>query len=381
MKHSTKRPYLCLLAFALLFQNCTQNKASTSAESKDSTSNKGNKKETYYSMADFDKVEKYDTHVHINVVDSTFIKQAQADNFKLITVNVNTSYYPTVAEQQKVALELVKAFPDRLSYATAFSLDDWGTRKWQPQTISYLDNSFKHGAIAVKIWKNIGMALKDKNGKFVFIDDPRFDPILDFIEKSGITLIAHLGEPKNAWLPMDSMTVAGDKHYFTEHPEYHMYKHPKDPSYMDEINARDNMLKKHPHLKVVGAHLGSLEWNVDELAKRLDQFPNFAVDLAARTVHLQYQSIKNPDKVRDFIIKYQDRLVYGTDDGVTAKSNLTEMNKSLHKGRLRDWQYFTSADTLSTDDFPEKFRGLHLPKEVVNKIYHDNAKTWFPKLK
>jgi predicted TIM-barrel fold metal-dependent hydrolase len=372
MNKLSKIQCLCIGVLGLLLQNCTQNKAANNVQEEP--------KASFYSMADFDHVEKYDTHVHLNIIDSTFIKQAQADNFRLITVNVNTSYYPTVADQQKVALALVKAYPDRIAYATAFSLDDWGTPKWQPQTLAYLDDSFKHGAVAVKVWKNIGMALKDKNGKFVFIDDARFDPILDFIEKNHITLIAHLGEPRNAWLPLDSMTVEGDKQYFTEHPQFHMFKHPEDPSYQDEINARDNMLKKHPHLTVVGAHLGSLEWNVDELAKRLDEFPNFAVDMAARTVHLEHQAVKNREKVRNFMIKYQDRLIYGTDHGVDAKSNVVALNKSLHEDRMQDWKFLATADEMSTKDFPGKFTGLQLPKQVVDKIYHDNAKKWFPKL-
>jgi predicted TIM-barrel fold metal-dependent hydrolase len=379
MKRSSRAHQLCMGISCLFLLNCTQNQSGSSTKESGS-SGKESGKDEFYSKADFDQVEKYDTHVHLNIFDSTFIKQAQADNFRLMTVNVNTSYYPSVADQQKVALQLVKAFPDRIHYSTAFSLDDWGTPKWQPQTLAYLEDSFKHGAVAVKIWKNIGMALKDKNGKFVFIDDPRFNPILDFIEKSDITLLAHLGEPRNAWLPLDSMTVTGDKHYFTEHPEYHMYKHPEDPSYEDEIRARDNMLKKHPNLKVVGAHLGSLEWNVDELAKRLDQFPNFAVDMAARTVHLEYQSQKNWQKVHDFMIKYQDRLIYGTDDGVDAKSDLAELKKSLHRGRMEDWIFLATADEMSTKDFPGKFKGLQLPKQVIDKIYRENAKKWFPKL-
>jgi predicted TIM-barrel fold metal-dependent hydrolase len=372
MKHVSKVQYFCMAALCLLLQNCTQNKAATG--------HKASVKESFYSMADFDRVEKYDTHVHLNIIDSTFIKQAQLDHFRLMTVNVSTPYYPSIPDQQKIAQALVKAYPDRISYSTTFSVDGWGTSNWQPRTLAYLEDSFKHGAVAVKVWKNIGMELKDKNGKYVFIDDPRFDPILDFIEKNHITLLAHLGEPRNAWLPMDSMTVEGDKQYYTEHPEYHMYKHPESPSYQDEINARDNMLKKHPNLKVVGAHLGSLEWNVDELAKRLDKFPNFAVDLAARVVHLQVQAVKNRQKVRDFMIKYQDRLVYGTDDGVDAKSNTVELNKSLHEDRIRDWAFFTSANEMSSTDFAGKFNGLQLPKQVVDKIYHDNAKKWFPKL-
>ena len=62
-------------------------------------------------------------------------------------------------------------------------------------------------------------------------------------------------------------------------PEYHMYPHPEYPCYQDQIDARDHMLGKHPHLVFIGALLGSLEWSIDELAKRLDKFPNMHVKL------------------------------------------------------------------------------------------------------
>jgi predicted TIM-barrel fold metal-dependent hydrolase len=361
---------ICIGVLCIFLQNCTQSKPGSSTEEA--------VKAEFYTMQDFSTVKKYDAHVHLNIYDTTFIKQAKDDGFQLITVNVNTAYYPSVEAQRKVALELVKDFPDRLHYSTAFDLDDWGTAKWQPQTLAYLDDSFKKGAVAVKIWKNIGMALKDKSGKFVMIDDARFDPVLDFIEKNNITLIAHLGEPRNAWLPVEQMTVSNDKRYFTEHPEYHMYKHPENPSYEDEINARDKMLKKHPKLRVVGAHMGSLEWDVDELAKRLDQYPNLAVDLAARIVHLQVQSVKNWQKVHDFMVKYQDRLIYATDHGVDAKSNVAELNKSLHTDRLEDWEYLATGNEMKGPSFEGAFKGLKLPKDVIDKIYYTNAKKWFP---
>ena len=74
-------------------------------------------------------------------------------------------------------------------------------------------------------------------------------------------------------------------------------------------------------MKFIGAHLGSLEWNVDELARRLDKFPNMAVDMAARITHLQFQSATNWQKVHDFMIKYQDRLLYATDDVIEQSSD------------------------------------------------------------
>jgi predicted TIM-barrel fold metal-dependent hydrolase len=169
-----------------------------------------------------------------------------------------------------------------------------------------IDDGFKNGAVAVKFWKEIGMVVKDPNGRYVMVDDPRFDPLFDLIQRSGKTVIAHIGEPYNCWLPLDSMTVDGDRHYFKEHPQYHGYLHPEVPGYWKQIEARDHVLAKHPKLHVVGCHLGSLEFDVDELAKRLDGYPNFAVDMAARIVHFQVQ---DQNKVRKFILKYQDRLL------------------------------------------------------------------------
>ncbi|ULQ53185.1 amidohydrolase family protein [Flavihumibacter fluvii] len=331
---------------------------------------------TNYTAADFTTVEKFDTHVHINADDTTFISQARKDNLRLLTVNVDAEM--PIEVQRDYALKLVGKFPDEVQFATTFNLKDWGTEKWLPQTIAYLQESIEKGAIAVKIWKNIGMELKDADGKWVMIDDARFDSVLNFIEKSNITLIGHLGEPRNAWLAIDQMTILGDKNYFREHPQYHQFLHPENPSYEDQINARDNMLRKHPNLRFVGAHLGSLEWNVDELAKRLDQFPNMAVDMAARIPHLQVQSVTNRQKVHDFMVKYQDRLIYATDHGVDTSSNLMEVNQEAHQVRMTDWKFFATDEELTVPHFTEKFRGLQLPKEVIDKIYRTNAEKWFP---
>ena len=117
-------------------------------------------------------------------------------------------------EQQKFALQQIKAFPGRIAYATTFSIRNFNNDNWQEQTIAYLKNSFEHGAIAVKIYKVIGMSLRDKNDKLVMIDDPRFDPVINFIAEQNIPVIGHLGEPKNCWLPIEKMTIKGDQGLF-----------------------------------------------------------------------------------------------------------------------------------------------------------------------
>ncbi|MEJ7770003.1 MAG: amidohydrolase family protein [Chitinophagaceae bacterium] len=377
MNHFKKTNSLCLLSLLIFFQNCAERKNLATANESVGMA-KESKPELYYSKVDFHSVKKFNTHVHINIFDSTLIKQATSDNFRLLTVNVASPSSLPIDKQQEVALRLVNAFPENISYATTISVDNFNAPDWQQKTLDYLKASFEKGAIAVKVWKNIGMDLKDKNGKFVMIDNPAFDPIIDSIEKNNITLIGHLGEPRNAWLPVDQMTVSGDKKYFAAHPQYHMFLHPEYPSYEDQLNARDRMLEKHPNIRFVGAHLGSLEWNVDELAKRLDKFPNMAVDMAERISHFQYQAVSDWKRVHDFFIKYQDRLIYATDEGVRVQSNPAEVSKLAHENWLRHWTFFTSSEKMKVPKVEKEFSGLKLPKHVVDKIYLKNAEKWFP---
>ncbi len=173
------------------------------------------------------------------------------------------------------------------------------------------------------------------------------------------------------------MTVNNDRNYFREHPEYHMYLHPEYPSYEDQINARDRFLERHSDMRFVAAHLASLEWDSDELAKRFDRFPNMAADMAARICHLPFQSQKDREKVRDFFIKYQDRLIYGTDGGMGQNEDANDARAGTHEKWLEDWKYFVTDETMSVRSVNGEFQGLKLPKEVVDKIYYANAVKWF----
>jgi hypothetical protein len=361
-----KYRFLIFFFCLLFFERCTE-------------SGQKEKDGDYYSSADYYRVKKADTHVHINTAQTYFISFAEKENFRLIDLNVDAPSDPPIEQQRKYLIQHIREFPDRISFCTSFRTDnDFESPDWQKRTIDYLKASFDSGAIGVKVWKNIGMVLKNKKGEFVMIDDPRFDTIINFIAQSHKTLVGHIGEPRNCWLPLKDMTVNNDRAYYKDHPQYHMYLHPEYPSYEAQIDSRDHMLSKHPGILFDGAHLGSLEWSVDELAKRLDSFPNMAVDMAARVCHLQYQCIKNYQHVRDFMIKYQDRFLYATDMEVNEDSDSTKSKERMHQVWFNDWQFFTSDAMLSSPDVNGSFRGLHLPKEVVDKIFLKNAEKWFP---
>jgi hypothetical protein len=357
--------YLACLPLLILMQYCNQPQDQID-------------KEEYYTMEDFPKVVKYDTHIHINTPDPFFVKFAIRNHFRLLSLNVGPSDYPPIEQQQEFAVKYLKEFPGDFAYATTFHIEGFGDSDWQQKTLDYLKTSFGKGAIGVKVWKNIGMEFKDREGRFVMIDNPRFDTIFNFIEHNNKTVVGHLGEPKNCWLPLEKMTVKNDQEYYKRHPEYHMFLHPEFPSYEDQINARDNMLKKHPDLRFDGAHLGSLEWSVDELAKHLDSFPKMAVDMAARISHLEYQAQKDHQKVYDFFIKYQDRLLYATDMEIAEGVDTAATMKDAYDVWINNWKFFTSDEAMEAPEVEGKFKALHLPKEVIDKIYRKNAEKWFP---
>lgn len=334
----------------------------------------------FYSVSDFVSISKIDAHVHVNTNDPSFVKQAEQDNFILLSINTEVPEYVSIQEQQDYILHHQKQFSGRLYHLTTFETIARNDSDWHKSVLKYLQSSISKGAVGIKVWKNIGMALKDGAGKFIQIDDPMFDPIFDFLVEHGIPVCGHIGEPKNCWLSLDEMTVNNDKEYYRNHPEFHMYFHPEFPSYEELVESRDRLLEKHPKLKFIGAHLGSLEWSVNELAKRLDRFPGMAVDLSSRMCHLQHQSIEGWQKVYDFFIKYQDRILYGTDTQTEKSDDQEKLAEEVHELWVEDWQYLTTDDEMEVSKVNGKFKGLKLPKSVVDKIYYHNAIAWYPRI-
>ena len=326
-----------------------------------------------YAASDFATVRKIDAHVHVNVADDAFLDQAAADNFEILSINVDYPAFPSISDQAEVAHHFAERNLERFHYATTFSMDGFGQAGWAERANSRIDAEVRRGAVAVKVWKNIGMVERDAEGNLIFIDDAGFDPVFGHLAATGVPLIAHQGEPYNCWLPIEQMTTRNDQLYFSAHPEYHMYLHPEMPSYQDLMARRDAMVARNPNLQFVGAHMASLEWSVDEAAEFLDAHPNAVIELAARMAQIQYQSVRDHRKVRDFFIRYQDRILYGTDLTLNPGEDVQAFRQSAHDVWSSDWTYLATGDTQRVDDIDAEVAGLALPRSVIDKIYYANA--------
>jgi predicted TIM-barrel fold metal-dependent hydrolase len=330
----------------------------------------------------FEDVRKIDVHSHVFEDLPEVVAMMDRTHVRIVNVCVRGTNPERLRQQEAMAERLLEEYgPKRFPFASTFDLTRRDDPDYADQVKRWLSASFEKGALMVKIWKEVGMEIKDAEGRFILPDDPRFDPVYAFLEARGTPLLAHLAEPREAWLPLDPASVHYG--YYSKNPEWHLYGKPGYPSHDEIVAARDRILERHPGLIVIGAHLGSLEHDTDEIAKRLDRYPNFHVDTAARTTDLTRQA---PDKVRAFLIRYGDRVLYGLDQTRSPDPNRKDsageraaFAKELEDQYRRDFRYFAGEGEM-------EFRGktvrcLALPPEVVEKIFHGNAERIIPGLK
>lgn len=328
----------------------------------------------------FEEIEKIDIHAHyFDESPDTLAAMLRRINMRVINVsNRGTDGY--VETMHRIGAELATRYPDRMAFASTFDLRRVNEPEFAAEAIAQLDRSFAAGAVMTKIWKEVGLEVKTESGEFLMPDDPVFDPIYAHLAERGIPLLAHLAEPREAWLPLDPDGVHYS--YYSNNPEWHLYGRPEFPSHEELIAARDHILEKHPDLIVIGAHLGSLEHDVDEVAARLERYPNFYVEVAARTRDLTHQPT---EKVRSFFLRYPDRILYGLDavfrpfrTGPVTDEQRREFTDGIEARYRRDFAYFASPDSVEYSG--RQVQGLNLPVDVLESFYAGNAMRIIPRL-
>ena len=119
----------------------------------------------------FHRLAKTDSHVHLCTFDSAFAQQARADRFRLVTILVGATDSIAIQRQRHWAVAQAERFPGTVRWITTFSLQGFEEPGWQKKTIDRLRRDFAAGAIGVKVWKDIGMVIRDHAGRFVMIDE------------------------------------------------------------------------------------------------------------------------------------------------------------------------------------------------------------------
>jgi len=233
------------------------------------------------------------------------------------------------------------------------------------------------GAKGMKFFKAMGLGARDANNKLIPIDDPRFDPIMDRAAKLNAVIAIHVGDPKAFFEPptpdnerYDELKLAPDWSFYGE--DY--------PPLMELWKQTERLVSRHPTTTFLFIHLGLSE-DLDYMEKLLDAHPNVFVDTSARVPEF---GRRPPDKVRAFFLKFQDRILFGTDLSISPDhwqlGSVSETPVGIEEAVKFYQAHFRYFETdLKNIDHPTPIQGrwkvnaIHLPSDVLHKLYYTNA--------
>jgi len=308
-----------------------------------------------------------DVHNHVNDaqgiddhIDPKRVVQIM-DNTNVKTVVILTGMWGE--KLQKVIDEMVKPYPGRFMVFTQIDWSKIDDPNFSQEMVAQLDDAVARGARGLKVLKDLGLGVKDKTGKLITVDDPRLDPVWEECGRLGIPVSIHVSDPEAFFHPVDNTNERYEE--LIEHPDWSFYG-PQFPSKESILAARDRMFAKHPHTTFISLHVANWPENLDYVSHLLDTLPNVNVEFGAREAELGRQ----PRRAREFFLKYQDRIMFGTDNG---------MEEEMYRNHFR-WLE-TGDEYFDYWGYPAQGRwkiyGMELPDAVLEKVYHKNAERIF----
>jgi len=268
---------------------------------------------------------------------------------------------------QKVLDETVKQYPDRFIVFTQIDWSKVNDPNFSQEMVAQLDDAVRRGARGLKLLKDLGLEVRNANGKFLRIDDPRLDPVWEECGRLGIPVAIHTSDPEAFFTPVDANNERYEE--LKENPSWSFYDH-GFPSKRELLDKRNRVIERHPHTTFVALHVANWPENLDAVSSWLDRYPNMMVEFGARQAELGRQ----PRRAAKFFADYQDRIMFGTDS-----EPVPEMYRNYFRWLETEDEYFDYWGYPGQGRW--KIYGLGLPDAVLEKVYHLNAERMFAQFK
>lgn len=312
-------------------------------------------KETLVPKAKFPFV---DIHSHVGPGPDTLerlISEMDAMNLQVL-VNLSGGTDPDDVKK-KVDFIRSSAHPDRFRVFANVDWDGAGGPGWAERAVADLEKAIAHGAIGLKIFKNLGITAKHHDGSRLRVDDPALKPVWEACGRAGIPVIIHTAEPSEFFSLLDYKNERWLELALFPNRRNHG---PGKATFEELQGERDRMFAANPGTTYIGAHFAYYGHNLPGARKLLDALPNVVLELAA----VLHDFGRQPRAARQFFIDYQDRILFGKDSF-----------------QPREFPYYFRV--METDDeYFDYYRdyhafwklyGMDLPDEVLKKVYFKNA--------
>jgi hypothetical protein len=253
-------------------------------------------------------------------------------------------------------------YPERFAVFSGLDYDAFSREAdFGPTLVANLRDAASAGARGLKVWKLLGLTVRDINGRLVAPNDPRLDDLWAAAGELGLPVLIHVADPVAFFQPLDRFNERWEE--LRRHPDWHFHG-PQFPSFATIMDQFADLVIRHRQTIFIGAHVGCYAENLGWVGALMDRCPNFYVDIGARLAELGRQ----PYTARDFFLAHSDRILFGTD----APPNVDVYRLHYRFLETRD-EYFN----YGLGDVPGQGRwmiyGLDLPEAILRRVYYENA--------
>lgn len=227
-----------------------------------------------------------------------------------------------------------------------------------------LERLVEHGAIGIKFWKDLGLSVRDGEGKLLRVDDARLAPIFDKAAELKIPVMFHTSDPDAFFLPIDEYNERFEE--LAAHPDWAF--HGAEYTKSELLDQRNRVFARHPNTNFVAAHVAESGENLQRATSLLETYPNVSIDISARASELGRQ----PYSARRLFLTFPDRILFGSD-----LLPEVEMYRLYFRFLETDDEYFDYPSHASRQGRWQIY-GLNLPDDVLEKVYRLNALRLLP---
>ncbi len=302
----------------------------------------------------------FDAHTHIGEIDTTEKMLKIEDEFG-VTAQIGIVHSKEGFEAAK------EQYPERFVFAKYLSLRDIAHYDVDP-VIEDIACTKDEGYTLAKSWFGPRWRdyIEDVSAGFR-IDSPKLDPVFQALEDNDLPIIIHVADPDT---------------YF----QLHYQDESKYGTKEDNLNQLETVMERHPKVKFQIPHFGAQPeiHRLPNLAKWLDRFSNVILDTASSRWMARELS-KDVERSRDFLMKYSDRILFGTD--LSANRGDIEYFGGRYSAQRILWETNVRDEPLPFEDADTKdsggtfINGLDLPLTVLRKLYWENAIKTYGSLK
>ena len=321
-----------------------------------------------------------DAHAHVDGLRFELVQTAMDSNGINALVNLWNGELPPPRFEEWLR-EFPRARDDRMILCHAPDLSRIAEPGFEEFIKEDVTDAFASGASGIKVWKNLGLLIKDAEEQLVPVNDARLNPLWKAAADASLPIFVHVADPVAFFQPLDENNERYTE--LSQHPEW-WFGDPQFPSFEEIMDQFESLVAGHPETTFVGVHMGCYAENLEFVGGMLDSYPNYYVDTSARIGEFGRHGA---EMVRDFFVRHADRILFGTDIARTAALWLPEKeyyDRSMQGFYDLHWRYFETDERGLPNPFPLQSEwpvdGISLPDDVLVKLYYANALRVIPDL-